>query len=312
MSEEETTTTEETEVKAEATEEAPQPNTDIEGRARRMGWRPKEEFRGPDTKWVDADQFVERGESELPVLRERFRALDDRFSRQEQKLVGSEKKLTTAETKIDNLTQVLTEFRDYARQGEERAYNRAKRDLEAQMRTATAMADTAQYDAAKAELDNLERAKPAPKPADAPKPEPQASTPEVAPEVQDWVRGNEWFERDPTLRAYATALHGELLKEKPGLSLKDNLEEVTDNVKKTFASKFGITPKPATPTNPNREKAAAVSTSSTPGSSGNAKKGKGYSDLPPDAKAACDKFVREIPKFTKEEYVKTFFAGEDD
>src|SRR6185436_4853984 len=103
------------EVQEETKEEVqPDPNTEVEGRARRMGWRPQEEFRGPKDKWVDASQFVERGETELPVLRERFRALDDKFTRLERE----NSKLSH---KIEDQTTVLKEFRDYSRQGEERA-----------------------------------------------------------------------------------------------------------------------------------------------------------------------------------------------
>jgi hypothetical protein len=36
--------------------------------------------------------------------------------------------------------------------------------------------------------------------------------------------------------------------------------------------------------------------------------GKSYSDLPPDAKAMCDDFVKRVPGFTRDRYVKDYFA----
>ena len=35
---------------------------ELEARARRQGWRPKEEYRGPEERWVPAQEFLERGE----------------------------------------------------------------------------------------------------------------------------------------------------------------------------------------------------------------------------------------------------------
>ena len=48
----------------------------VESIARRWGWKPKEEFRGPPDRWTSAEDFVARGENELPILRERNRNLD--------------------------------------------------------------------------------------------------------------------------------------------------------------------------------------------------------------------------------------------
>ena len=55
--------------------EAPEP-TESEAKARRQGWRPQDEYRGPADKWVDADAFLKRSDEELPVMRERLRKQD--------------------------------------------------------------------------------------------------------------------------------------------------------------------------------------------------------------------------------------------
>src|ERR1035437_4183631 len=47
-------------------------NTDtgsIEVEARDMGWVPKDEFRGDESKWVSAEQFVDHGRHVMPILR---------------------------------------------------------------------------------------------------------------------------------------------------------------------------------------------------------------------------------------------------
>ena len=46
-------------------------------RATRMGWTDKESYTGPAERWVDAKTFIERGETILPILKDRLRKQDD-------------------------------------------------------------------------------------------------------------------------------------------------------------------------------------------------------------------------------------------
>lgn len=41
----------------------------FEAEASKMGWRPKEQFRGDPERWVDAKTFVERGHEVLPIVK---------------------------------------------------------------------------------------------------------------------------------------------------------------------------------------------------------------------------------------------------
>ena len=57
-------------------EDAPQISYE-EKRARAMGWRPKEEFKGDPDKWVDAAQFADNADKSLPLAKaEARRALE--------------------------------------------------------------------------------------------------------------------------------------------------------------------------------------------------------------------------------------------
>ena len=42
---------------------------EVEKEARLQGWVPKDEFRGKETDWIDADIFVQRGREINPILR---------------------------------------------------------------------------------------------------------------------------------------------------------------------------------------------------------------------------------------------------
>jgi hypothetical protein len=95
--------------------------------------------------------------------------------------------------------------------------------------------------------------------------------------------------------AYAKAQDNFLMTAKPGLSVAERLAEVKNRTKKEYPDKFG---------NPRREQASSVA---EPGAQPTRqKKGKTYDDLPAEAKAACDKYVRNIPKYTREDYVKDY------
>lgn len=264
----------------------------VEDAARRMGWRPKEEYRGDPEKWRPADEFVERGLNELPVLRDRYRKLDEKYAKD----VGDLK------NQVKEMGEVLSEFREFASKGEERAYQRAMRELVAKRDAAVMHADTETFKATQAEIDSLndsvrqtvkEHKKEEVK-------QPAQTAQAVDPYVEQWVSENSWFTSSKMLKNAAVAFHTALLEDSPGLSLRENLAMVREEVMKRFPEKFE---------NKRRSAPAAVSDGGSADTSRRGK-GKGYNDLPPDAKAACDRFVKTIPGFTKDSYVKQYF-GED-
>lgn len=62
---------------AEVHDEAPQSQSEsAEAKALRMGWKPKEEFNGDTSKWVDAETFIKRGEEFLPFVQANNKALE--------------------------------------------------------------------------------------------------------------------------------------------------------------------------------------------------------------------------------------------
>ena len=51
----------------------------FEIQAKAMGWVPKDEFKGDESKWKDAESFVKDGYEILPILRERTKNLSEKF-----------------------------------------------------------------------------------------------------------------------------------------------------------------------------------------------------------------------------------------
>jgi hypothetical protein len=93
------------------------------------------------------------------------------------------------------------------------------------------------------------------------------------------------------MQAVANAHHGKLLKDKPGMTLEENLEETRKYVAKRYPEKFGKQEdvddegeddKPA-------RGSRVEGGSRVPGGGSRSK----YSQLPADAKTQCDKFIKE-------------------
>lgn len=192
----------------------------VEARAREMGWRPKEEFEGEATDFIDAAEFVRR-----QPLFEKIEHLSKELKRIKQGhelLVEHTKKLKDAEFK--RAVQQLKDARKQAiAEGEtERAlaYEEKLEEVE-QMRS--------EYNEQAAQLDQ---------PAET-----------EHPAFASWRSKNSWYGADEARTAYADALGRKLARQ--GMSPETVLEEVTKAVRKEFAHKY---------TNPNRERAGSVET----------------------------------------------------
>lgn len=317
----------ETHVETSTNGTAPDP---FESRARRMGWVDKDEFRGDGgVRWVDAETFVKRAEQSSDILIERNKALDRRLELSEKSFGEykntSEKQLKEMSGQLRDLQDTLVDFRNFATSANERAYKKARSDLQVEMRRAVAEADVDRFDAIKNRVDELDQEaaeyvaarqprsrqeepeeRTATGGATPPAAQTQQEQPIPPPEVQAWVGRNQWFINPDFsyMNQYAQRAHMNLMRTEPGLSLQENLEKVTELTRRKFPEEFGI--------NPRREEAAVTASGASSTTRATARKKPGYDDLPPDAKAACDKYVKTIPGYTRDEYVKVYFLDEEE
>lgn len=108
---------------------------------------------------------------------------------------------------------------------------------------------------------------------------------------QQWVGENQWYTQNPKLAAYADGISDRLRLE--GFTGKAYFSELTRNVHETFPEEFK---------NPNKSKPNGVDEG---GQKGSGSKARSYDNLPADAKAACDDFVKQ-GFMTREQYVSQF------
>lgn len=243
---------------------------DTEEKARKMGWTPKDEFRGDPDKWRGAKEFVERGENMLPIVREKVR-------RQEQQ--------------IAELRQTIGELAEHNTKTEQKAFQRAYRELKAQQLQAVSTGNAAAYAQVDRAIDALQKEA-------AESPRVSLPNPGADPEYKAWEEKNRWAVTDKESAAYAESYAEYMRKTGSSLTGSEFLEKVTEAVKKQFPDKFR---------NPRRDNAASVEGNSNVSQ----KSGKSYADLPADAKAACDRFVKNSDgKMKREAYVAQYFLEE--
>src|SRR5690606_19433587 len=99
---------------------------EVEQQAREMGWRPADEFKGDPDKWVDAEEFVERGKHVLPILAQNNKRL-------QKELLTRDQKIGTLEAQLKNATTAIEKLEKHYSEANRRAVETAKRELREQL-----------------------------------------------------------------------------------------------------------------------------------------------------------------------------------
>lgn len=116
-------------------------------------------------------------------------------------------------------------------------------------------------------------------------------TPEIDPLAKKWLENNAWYETNAKLGAYADGMADRLVAQ--GYTGQAYFDELTSRVQDAFPEEFG---------NKNRSKPNTVEDAipSSPSSK------QTFDNLPDDAKASYERFKRDIPGFTKEQFVEQY------
>ena len=273
------------ELQQEAPQEAPEASQ-FESEARAQGWVAAEEFRGSESDWVDAETFVRRGKEIMPILR-----------KNNEKLL---KELGEARKIAEEARESAKEFREYQKQ----QFEKKTKDLEGQLeqlkqakRDAITQGDGDRAIAIDDAMDDLKEqrieAKEELKAAEAK----AAEVPQVTadPILNSWMDKNDWFGKDARMTGIANGLGVSLRQENPNLNGQAFLDKLDAELQEVFPEKFG---KKRTP---NPMEGSPNGTARPSVSSGK----KTYANLPAEARAACDKFVKQ-GLMTKEAYVAEY------
>lgn len=275
--------------------------------ARDMGWRPLEEFRGDPEKWVDAEEYVARGEHVLPIVRAERDRLRGELLTRDQKVVTLEQQLEATQAIVrgleknfnDSLERQLADQRKQLKADLKEAVEDRDTDRELEVRDQLDALTEAERDAKKRQEENKKK-------LDTPATPKQTSTdPNLSPEFNEWKKENPWFGGDSPedkKRTKAVIRAAEDLRDdgdtSSGREFFEKAVELADNQ-----------------ASPQRRSVDKVDTGNARSNSrGGAKT---FASLPAEAKQAClddmENFVGEGKLFKdeagwKDYYTKTFYG----
>jgi hypothetical protein len=174
--------------------------------ASESGWVPKDQYKGEEHKWVDAGEFLRRGEL--------FKKIEDQSKQ------------------LKDVRSALNEMKKLHGQVREVEYKRALDALREQKKQALVDGDADAVIAAEERIDLVkEHVK-----------QLQNEAPAVAdsgtdhPEFVAWVDQNSWYKSSTPMKAFADALGAELAG--AGNSPSEVLKKVAAEVRKEFPNKF--------------------------------------------------------------------------
>lgn len=243
-------------------EESKEPQyTEVEQRAMEMGWRPQSEFNGDEANFVDAKEFIGR------------KPLFDKIDSQSRQ--------------IKAVTKALEEFKNHYSKVNENAYERALSSLKNQRKQALTDGDGDKFEQIDEQIKSVETQMEEVR-AQRERPLVQEE-PQVAPEFQNWVARNPWYNSVGYMRKFADDYGTRLATQ--GVAREEVLLKVAEAVRKEFPTKF---------TNPNKQSAPDVESSGSGSKKPAAKSGS--FELTEQERKVMNDLVR-TKVLTKDEYI---------
>lgn len=190
----------------------------VQEEALSQGWVPKDEYDGDPERWVDAGEFVRRGEL--------FR------------------KIESQSKELKDVRKALAELAKHNSKVREVEYARAVEALKAQKKVALSEGDADRV----VDLDDkIDLVKDQQRQFQTQQIQTEVIPQEVHPELKNWMGNNSWYESNKAMRGWADARGLELAED--GKSPREVLKALEVEVKDRFKEKFR---------NPNRDKPGAV------------------------------------------------------
>lgn len=237
-----------------------------ESAAREQGWTPKEQFRGDPNDWIDADEYVKRGDPRY--LRKQLGQTERQLRKLEQQRAADQTAFEQRLTKMESLNKVQRQ----------KMYG----EIEAARRAAVEVGDTAEYDRQNQMEQQLYQAEQEAGKATA-KEEPKGAV-KPHPDVEQWVSENPWFTKNKMLNRAAEGIHEQLMEDEPGLTIAENLARTRTEVIRRFPEKFSKAP--LAKTNGHSAVESGQRAASSP-------KGKGFMDIPAEERSIMERHVEE-------------------
>lgn len=240
---------------------------DYEAEAKKEGWAPIENWKGDPDDFKSAKQFVEDGEKIPAILKSKVERLEAEREKDHERT-----------RELRQTTKQFKEFMESSLSRERKEKDKLRRELEGVRKQAVTDGDGEAFDRADRQLNELKDDVP-------------VQTDGMDPLAEGWLQSNQWYVENDTLGAFADGLAERLVAQ--GYTGKAYYDELTKRTKETFPDQFG---------NKNRSKPNAVESTTEPVKTSD----QSWDNLPPEAKAAYAQFAKDIPDFSKEDYVANY------
>lgn len=234
---------------------------DVEQQARQLGWVPQEEFKGEPSRWRSAEEYVERGESLLPLLKADKRNL-------ETQIEGMGTELQSTKAALAEAREAIEAFKEFANGAAKKDFESAVADLQERRLQAREAGDVRAELAAEEALRKLGNEAPVVLKAAAAAPPPPAKAQET-PEFREWKQENPWLEVDKEKTAYAASMAA-FVRATTSLQGKAFFAKVSELTEEKFTTKEPV------------DRTGAPQARASGGA-------RSYNALPAEAKAVCDR-----------------------
>jgi hypothetical protein len=231
-------------------EEVTLTDEEVERLARANGWRPKDQWKRDPDSWSDARTFVARGFENPAIVRERNRVLTERLNNLE---VNNKREMDKLGAQVTESREVIQTMTTMLRTSEQRALERARREVKDRQEKAVETGDTAAFREAEREREELDKIKLPEAPAvrtQTPTPTPTPTAPgntQLDPAVQAFFDRNKWYDptntspdRDRDMMEFADRQWIGLDATHKELPLAQRIEIVERELRQRFPDKFGM------------------------------------------------------------------------
>jgi len=270
-------------------------NAEVQAKAEKLGWIPPARFKGEPERFIDAEEYIERGETVLPIVKEQNKRLHLELDALKVNQLRTEEALNKATEALENIEERNTV-------ATQKAIEKAKAEVKLQLAAASEAGDHAAVAELTEQMVDLNKAPP---PEEKKEAKPAAKVFVLPSDLKEWNEENPWFGTNKRRTALALGIAQELREGGETLVGKAFYNKVKEEMDK----ELGQTKEP-----PREDKVESARQSGE--DRGN--RAKTFAALPSEAKAACDSDARNFVGPTKKyktqaewrsRYAELYFGG---
>ncbi len=162
-----------------------------------LGWVPKDKWKGKESDWSPADEFVEKGRHVLPILAENNKRLKG-------ELLTRDQKIATLESAVANSEKAIAALEKHFTAATKAQVAQAKKDLIEQIKIARESGDVEGEFTLLEQLDSVKVDEKAATATQSKKEEAPSKKDDnsqfLTPEIIQWGKDNPWYETDKKMR----------------------------------------------------------------------------------------------------------------